>query len=68
MSDKAISKTTASVVCFFFGILGVHRLLMGYKNWWLMPLTLGGLWFWSLYDFISIATGKMKMADGTELK
>jgi TM2 domain len=64
---KPLSTKSAAVVAFFFGLLGIHRLLMGYKNWWLMPMTLGGLWVWSLFDFIRIVTGKMNMADGTPL-
>lgn len=65
---KTISKTTAALVSFFFGLFGIHRLLMGYKNWWIMPMTLGGVFIWHLYDLTSIMTGKMKMADGTPLK
>lgn len=68
MAQKSLSKTNLSILSFFFGVFGIHRLLMGYKNWWLMPMTLGGLFVWSLLDFIAIASGKMKMADGTELK
>ena len=67
MANKQVSKTTAAILSFFFGIFGVHRLIMGYKNWWLMPMTLGGLTFWALFDFIRIVTGQMKMADGTDL-
>lgn len=62
-----MSKTKAAIICFFLGILGIHRLMMGYKNWWLMPLTLGGLFMWNLVDFLRIVTGKMTMADGTPL-
>ncbi|MBN2663760.1 MAG: TM2 domain-containing protein [Bacteroidales bacterium] len=64
---KPISKTTASILSFFFGIFGIHRLRMGYKNWWLMPMTLGGFLIWHLFDFLKIMTGKMTMADGTPL-
>jgi TM2 domain-containing membrane protein YozV len=62
------SKTTMILICFFLGGLGIHRLMMGYSNWWLMPLTLGGCAIWTIIDLIKIATGSMKMADGTELK
>ncbi len=65
--ETGISKTKAAIICFFFGVLGIHRLMMGYKNWWLMPLTLGGFFLWSLFDFIRIMTGKMTMADGRPL-
>jgi len=68
MKKRTVTKTQAATICFFLGLLGIHRLVMGYKNWWLMAFTLGGFWIWSLYDFSRIVTGKMKMADGTELK
>lgn len=55
------------VVCWFVGSLGIHRLLMGYSNWWLMLITFGGCGFWVLYDLIMIAMGKMGMADGRAL-
>lgn len=66
--EKAIqSKTTMILICLFLGGFGIHRLLMGYKNWWLMIITLGGCGIWSLIDLIKIATGSMKMADGRDL-
>ena len=68
MENKTITQSKAAALCFFLGLLGIHRLAMGYKNWWMMALTLGGFWLWSLYDFTRIVTGKMKMADGTPLK
>jgi len=61
------SKMTMAIICWFVGSLGVHRLMMGYKNWWLMLLTAGGCGIWTLVDFIKILTGSMKMADGRDL-
>lgn len=61
------SKTTMIIVCLFLGGLGIHRLMMGYKNWFLMPLTCGGLGVWALVDSIKIITGGMGMADGRSL-
>jgi TM2 domain-containing membrane protein YozV len=61
------SKMTMAIVCWFLGSLGIHRLMMGYKNWWLMLLTAGGCGLWTLIDFIQILTGSMKMADGRDL-
>jgi len=63
----AQSKLTMILVCLFAGNLGIHRYLMGYSNWWLQLITLGGCGIWSLIDLIQIATGSMKMADGREL-
>ena len=63
------SKTKMMIVRLFLGALGIHRMMMGYSNWWMVLvsniLCLGGLW--ALYDLIMIATGSMKMADGREL-
>jgi TM2 domain-containing membrane protein YozV len=61
------SKTTMILVCLFLGVFGIHRLNMGYSNWWLMLITGGGLGIWVLLDFISIMNGTMKMADGRDL-
>tara|TARA_B100000900_G_scaffold412127_1_gene433267 strand:+ start:4573 stop:4785 length:213 start_codon:yes stop_codon:yes gene_type:complete len=62
------SKTTMAIVCWFLGALGIHRLMMGYSNWWLMLITLGGCGIWTLIDFIMILVGSMNMADGRKLK
>lgn len=65
---KTQSKMTMLIVSIFLGGLGIHRYIMGYSNWWLMPITFGGCGIWSLLDIIKIATGKMTMADGTPLE
>lgn len=62
------SKMTMILVCWFLGALGIHRLMMGYSNWWVMLITLGGCGIWALIDLINIATGKMGMADGRPLE
>jgi len=51
----AQSKVAMILVCFFIGGLGIHRLMMGYKNWWVMLITLGGCGIWTLIDFIMIS-------------
>jgi TM2 domain-containing membrane protein YozV len=61
------SKTTMILISLFLGSLGIHRLMMGYSNWWLMLITGGGCGIWALIDTIKIATGSMKMADGRDL-
>jgi len=63
----AQSKTTIILICFFLGGFCIHRLMMGYSNWWLMLITVGGCGIWTLIDFIKIITGSMKMADGRDL-
>jgi hypothetical protein len=61
------SKSTMILVALFLGNLGIHRLMMGYSNWWLMLITFGGCGLWSLIDLIKLITGNMKMANGDEL-
>ena len=68
MSEKELqSKVTMAIVCWFLGVLGIHRLMMGHKNWWLMLITGGGCGIWALIDLIMILTGSLKIADGREL-
>ena len=61
------SKITMIIVCWFLGGLGIHRLMMGYRNWWLMLITAGGCGIWLLIDFIKLLTGSLKMSDGRDL-
>ena len=61
------SKTTMILISLFLGGLGIDRFLMGYSNWWLKLITLGGCGIWALIDLIRIITGSMKMADGRDL-
>ncbi len=68
MSNRPVqSKITMAFAAFFLGTLGIHRWLMGYKNWWWMTLCLGGLGIWNIIDMIRILQGKMKMADQRDL-
>lgn len=69
MSEQkpAQSKVTMILFALFLGNLGIHRLMMGYSNWWLQLITLVGCGIWSLIDLIKIITGSMKMADGRDL-
>ena len=60
-------KMIMALVCWFLGSLGIHRLMMGYSNWWIMLITLGGCCIWTIVDFIQILMDKMPMADGTPL-
>jgi TM2 domain-containing membrane protein YozV len=69
MEEKKVqSKVTMIIVCWFLGSLGIHRLMMGYSNWWLMLITLGGCGIWTIIDLIQIIMGKMGMADGRPLE
>jgi len=57
MTDKKI--LPAFLLCFFLGIFGAHRFYVGKTGTAIAQiLTLGGLGFWALYDFIMIIIGK----------
>lgn len=62
------SKMTMIIVCWLLGVFGIHRMMMGYSNWWLMLLTGGGCGIWAIIDLIKILTGGMGMADGRPLE
>jgi hypothetical protein len=65
------SKTTILLVCFFLGNLGIHKMMMGYQDWWkrlvlsIFCLPVSGIM--TLIDLIKIIKGKLKMADGSDL-
>jgi TM2 domain-containing membrane protein YozV len=61
------SKMTMIIVCWLVGVFGIHRMMMGYSNWWVQLITFGGCGIWSLIDLIQIIMGNMKMADGRDL-
>ena len=56
------------MISFFLGGLGIDRLMLGYSNWWLKLITLGGCGIWSLIDFIIIAMGNFKDAQGNIIR
>ena len=61
------SKTTALILSVFGG-LGLDRFYLGYIGLGVLKLcTLGGCGIWTVIDFIMIATGKLKDADGNDL-
>jgi hypothetical protein len=56
---------TALLLCFFLGVFGVHRFYTGHTGLGVVQLlTLGGCGVWALIDFILIAVGSFKDADG----
>jgi len=68
VSPKVQSNSKTFWICFFAGVFGIHRYVMGYKWWWFMFLTMGGLGIWSLIDVWRLYTRNLPMADGTPLK
>jgi len=59
------SRLAALLLCFFLGVLGVHRFYVGKIGTGILELiTLGGLGIWSLIDFILIAVGAFKDKQG----
>ena len=66
-SDK--SNTAALLLCFFLGVLGVHRFYVGKIGTGILQLvTLGGLGIWALIDFIMIVMQKFTDGEGNTLK
>ncbi len=68
MTKKKYTKKEMALICWTLGFLGIHRLIMGYKNWFLQLITLGGLGIWMVIDFFRILSGQMTMYDGQELE
>ena len=52
------SRLVALLLCFFFGVFGVHRFYVGKVGTGLLQLfTIGGLGLWAFIDMIMIAVG-----------
>ena len=60
---------TCLLLCWFVGVLGVHRFYTGHTATGVIQLlTLGGCGIWTLIDFIIIVTGNFKDAQGNIIK
>lgn len=55
----------AAILCFFIGVLGVHRFYVGKVGTGILQLlTLGGFGIWAFVDFIMIVIGSFRDGDG----
>jgi len=58
----------AFVLCFLFGLFGVHRFYVGKPlTGVLMLITFGGLVIWTLIDLIMIIAGEFTDSEGRKL-
>ncbi len=65
-TDKRI--LPAALLCFFLGVLGVHRFYVGKVGTGILQLvTLGGFGLWTLIDFIMIVVGAFTDKDGNKI-
>lgn len=59
------SRLVALLLCFFFGIFGVHRFYVGKIGTGILQIvTFGGLTIWTLVDFILIIVGSFTDKQG----
>jgi len=59
------SRLVALLLCFFFGIFGVHRFYVGKVGTGVLQLvTLGGCGIWAMIDLIIIAVGGFTDKEG----
>lgn len=66
-SDNPKSQWVALLLCWFVGVIGIHRFYLGYTTIGILQiLTLGGLGIWTLIDLIMIITGSLKPKDGSD--
>ncbi|HSD07893.1 DUF4236 domain-containing protein [Flavobacterium sp.] len=65
-TDK--SKVTTALLCFFFGLIGIHRFYTGHSLIGVLQIfTFGGFGLWVIIDFILIITGNFKDSNGNFL-
>ena len=61
-------KTTVLLLCFFLGILGIHRFYVGKIGTGILQfLTFGILGMWTIIDFILIATDNFTDKEGRKI-
>jgi hypothetical protein len=66
---KTYKQLVAFLLCFFVGVIGIHRFYLGHIGIGIAQiLTLGGCGIWTLIDFIRIITLDLKAKDGSEME
>ncbi len=59
------SRTVATILAGFLGVFGAHRFYVGKTGSAVVQLcTLGGLGIWAIVDFILVASGSFRDAEG----
>jgi TM2 domain-containing membrane protein YozV len=67
VSDKGF--VPVLLLCFFVGVLGVHRFYVGKIGTGILQLiTFGGLGIWTMVDFVMIAVGSFTDKEGRPIK
>lgn len=68
MPVSTSSRLIAALLCFFVGVLGIHRFYVGKVGTGVLQLvTFGGLGIWTLVDFIVILVGTFRDKQGRQL-
>jgi TM2 domain-containing membrane protein YozV len=67
VSDKGF--VPVLLLCFFVGVLGVHRFYVGKIGTGILQLiTFGGFGIWTMVDFVMIAVGSFTDKEGLPIK
>jgi TM2 domain-containing membrane protein YozV len=63
------SFVVATLLCFFLGVIGIHRFYVGKVGTGILQImTVGGLGFWVLYDLIILILGRFTDKNGLLVK